>query len=153
MGPRSAEKKRVQRDLGFARPYALALSSQSLVARGNFQHDPPCFGYTNCSACAYSSLVRFSQYSSSSGLPATRQLSGSPVHLTFWGCYFRRRPAALFHLSHIAARLQRCKICSGGHIDLMFVSPDVSLPHVRDGTIKAYAATARSRLPAQLRPK
>jgi len=30
----------------------------------------------------------------------------------------------------------------------MFVSPDVSLPHVRDGTIKAYAATARSRLPA-----
>src|SRR5215470_11702705 len=63
------------------------------------------------------------------------------------------RPAALFHLSHIAARLQRCKICSGGHIDLMFVSPDVSLPHVRDGTIKAYAATARSRLPAQLRPK
>jgi tripartite-type tricarboxylate transporter receptor subunit TctC len=35
----------------------------------------------------------------------------------------------------------------GGHIDMMVVSPDASLPQVRVGKIEAYAITARSRLP------
>jgi tripartite-type tricarboxylate transporter receptor subunit TctC len=34
----------------------------------------------------------------------------------------------------------------GGHIDLMFDQPPNSLPHMRDGKIKAYAVTARARL-------
>jgi tripartite-type tricarboxylate transporter receptor subunit TctC len=34
----------------------------------------------------------------------------------------------------------------GGHIDLMFDQPPNSLPHVRDGSIKAYAVTAKRRL-------
>jgi tripartite-type tricarboxylate transporter receptor subunit TctC len=36
----------------------------------------------------------------------------------------------------------------GGRIDLMFVTPDVALPQLRAGRIKAYAVTARSRLAA-----
>jgi tripartite-type tricarboxylate transporter receptor subunit TctC len=34
----------------------------------------------------------------------------------------------------------------GGHIDLMFDQPPNSLPHMRDGKIKAYAVTAKARL-------
>ena len=34
----------------------------------------------------------------------------------------------------------------GGHVDLMFDQPPNSLPQVRDGNIKAYAVTAKSRL-------
>src|SRR5262245_43288641 len=33
-----------------------------------------------------------------------------------------------------------------GHIDLMCVAPNISLPHVRAGSIKAYAVMAKSRL-------
>jgi tripartite-type tricarboxylate transporter receptor subunit TctC len=36
----------------------------------------------------------------------------------------------------------------GGRIDFMFVTPDVALPHVRAGTIKALAVTGRTRLAA-----
>jgi Tripartite tricarboxylate transporter family receptor len=34
----------------------------------------------------------------------------------------------------------------GGHVDLMFDQPPNSLPHVRDGNIKAYAVTGKVRL-------
>jgi tripartite-type tricarboxylate transporter receptor subunit TctC len=34
----------------------------------------------------------------------------------------------------------------GGHIELMFDQASNALPHVRDGNIKAYAVTAKSRL-------
>src|SRR5215470_15023487 len=34
----------------------------------------------------------------------------------------------------------------GGHIDLMFVAPNIALEHVRAGRIKAYAVTAKKRL-------
>jgi tripartite-type tricarboxylate transporter receptor subunit TctC len=35
-----------------------------------------------------------------------------------------------------------------GHIDMLFMSPDVVLPHVRAGKVKAYAVTGKKRLPA-----
>jgi tripartite-type tricarboxylate transporter receptor subunit TctC len=34
----------------------------------------------------------------------------------------------------------------GGYVDLMFDQPPNSLPHVRNGNIKAYAVTAKNRL-------
>ena len=69
---------------------------------------------------------------------------GSPAHVS--GAYFQRASGTTFQFVHYRGAAPSMQDLIGGHIDLMFDQPPNSLPHVRDGNIKAYAVTAKARL-------
>src|SRR5262249_15395393 len=69
---------------------------------------------------------------------------GSPSHVS--GAYFQRATSTTFQFAQYRGAAPAMQDLVGGHVDLMFDQPPNSLPHVRDGNIKAYAVTAKSRL-------
>jgi len=69
---------------------------------------------------------------------------GSPSHVS--GAYFQRATGTTFQFAQYRGAAPAMQDLVGGHVDLMFDQPPNSLPHVRDGNIKAYAVTARRRL-------
>jgi tripartite-type tricarboxylate transporter receptor subunit TctC len=71
---------------------------------------------------------------------------GSPSHVS--GEYFRRATGTTFRVVQYRGAAPAMQDLVGGHIDLLFDQPPNSLPHVRSGSIKAYAVTAKARLPS-----
>src|SRR5262245_7633949 len=69
---------------------------------------------------------------------------GSPSHVI--GAYFQRATGTTFQFAQYRGAAPAMQDLVGGHVDLMFDQPPNSLPHVRDGNIKAYAVTAKARL-------
>jgi len=69
---------------------------------------------------------------------------GSPSHVS--GVYFQRASGTTFQFAQYRGAAPAMQDLVGGHVDLMFDQPPNSLPQVRDGNIKAYAVTAKSRL-------
>jgi tripartite-type tricarboxylate transporter receptor subunit TctC len=69
---------------------------------------------------------------------------GSPSHVS--GAYFQRATSTTFQFAQYRGAAPAMQDLVGGHVDLMFDQPPNSLPHVRDGNIKAYAVTAKVRL-------
>jgi tripartite-type tricarboxylate transporter receptor subunit TctC len=69
---------------------------------------------------------------------------GSPAHVS--GAYFQRSTGTTFQFAQYRGAAPAMQDLVGGHIDLMFDQPPNSLPHMRDGKIKAYAVTAKVRL-------
>ena len=69
---------------------------------------------------------------------------GSPAHVS--GVYFQRASGTTFQFAQYRGAAPAMQDLVGGHVDLMFDQPPNSLPHVRDGNIKAYAVTAKARL-------
>ena len=69
---------------------------------------------------------------------------GSPSHVS--GVYFQSASGTAFQFAQYRGAAPAMQDLLGGHVDLMFDQPPNSLPHVRDGSIKAYAVTAKSRL-------
>jgi tripartite-type tricarboxylate transporter receptor subunit TctC len=69
---------------------------------------------------------------------------GSPSHVS--GAYFQRATGTTFQFAQYRGAAPAMQDLVGGHVDLMFDQPPNSLPHVRDGNIKAYAVTGKSRL-------
>jgi tripartite-type tricarboxylate transporter receptor subunit TctC len=62
------------------------------------------------------------------------------------GAYFQRATDTTFQFAQYRGAAPAMQDLVGGHVDLMFDQPPNSLPHVRDGNIKAYAVTAKVRL-------
>jgi tripartite-type tricarboxylate transporter receptor subunit TctC len=71
---------------------------------------------------------------------------GSPPHIG--GVLFQNLSGAPFQFVHYRGASQVAQDLVAGQIDMAIDSPTTSLPQVRAGFIKAYAVTARSRLPA-----
>jgi tripartite-type tricarboxylate transporter receptor subunit TctC len=71
---------------------------------------------------------------------------GSPPHIG--GVLFQNLSGAPFQFVHYRGASQVVQDLVGGQIDIAVDSPTTSLPQVRAGLIKAYAVTAKSRLPA-----
>jgi tripartite-type tricarboxylate transporter receptor subunit TctC len=71
---------------------------------------------------------------------------GSPAHVT--GLLFQKLTGTRFLFANYRSAGQAMQDLIAGHIDLMFVAPNIALEHVRAGSIKAYAVTDRSRLAA-----
>ena len=69
---------------------------------------------------------------------------GSPAHVS--GAYFQRSTGTAFQFAQYRGAAPAMQDLIGGHVDLMFDQPPNSLPHMRDGNIKAYAVTAKVRL-------
>jgi len=69
---------------------------------------------------------------------------GSPSHVS--GVYFQRATGTTFQFAQYRGAAPAMQDLVGGHIDLMFDQAPNSLPHVRDGNIKAYATTGKARL-------
>jgi tripartite-type tricarboxylate transporter receptor subunit TctC len=69
---------------------------------------------------------------------------GSPAHLA--GILFQKLTGTRFQSVTYRSAGQAMQDMIAGHIDLMCVVPNISLPHVRAGSIKAYAVMAKSRL-------
>jgi tripartite-type tricarboxylate transporter receptor subunit TctC len=69
---------------------------------------------------------------------------GSPAHLA--GILFQNQTEARFQFANYRSVGQAMQDLIGGHIDLMFVAPNIALEQVRAGSIKAYAVTAKKRL-------
>jgi tripartite-type tricarboxylate transporter receptor subunit TctC len=69
---------------------------------------------------------------------------GSPAHLA--GILFQKQTEGRFQFANYRSVSQAMQDLVGGHIDLMFVAPNIALEHVRAGRIKAYAVTAKKRL-------
>jgi tripartite-type tricarboxylate transporter receptor subunit TctC len=69
---------------------------------------------------------------------------GSPSHVS--GAYFQRATGTTFQFAQYRGAAPAMQDLVGGHVDLMFDQPPNSLPHVRDGNIKAYAVTGKARL-------
>jgi tripartite-type tricarboxylate transporter receptor subunit TctC len=69
---------------------------------------------------------------------------GSPSHVS--GAYFQRATGTTFQFAQYRGAAPAMQDLVGGHVDLMFDQPPNSLPHVRDGSIKAYAVTGKARL-------
>ena len=69
---------------------------------------------------------------------------GSPAHVS--GAYFQSASGTTFQFAQYRGAAPAMQDLVGGHVDLMFDQPPNSLPHVRDGNIKAYAVTAKVRL-------
>jgi len=72
--------------------------------------------------------------------------AGSPPHVG--AVLFQNLTDTRFQFVHYRGAAPAAQDLVAGQIDLMFDSPVTSLPQVRAGSIKAYAVTARSRLPA-----
>jgi tripartite-type tricarboxylate transporter receptor subunit TctC len=64
------------------------------------------------------------------------------------GILFQRETSTRFGLVPYRGTAVAINDLVAGHIDMMIDAPNNTLPHVRAGTIKAYAVTANSRLPA-----
>ena len=60
---------------------------------------------------------------------------GSPSHVS--GAYFQRATGTTFQFAQYRGAAPAMQDLVGGHVDLMFDQPPNSLPHVRDGNIKA----------------
>jgi tripartite-type tricarboxylate transporter receptor subunit TctC len=71
---------------------------------------------------------------------------GSPAHVT--GAFFQSVTGTRFAFVPYRGAAPAMQDLIGGHVDLMFDQASNSLPHVRDGTIKAYAVTTNKRLAA-----
>jgi tripartite-type tricarboxylate transporter receptor subunit TctC len=69
---------------------------------------------------------------------------GSPSHVS--GAYFQTATGTTFQFAQYRGAAPAMQDLIGGHVDLMFDQPPNSLPHVRDGNIKAYAVTGKVRL-------
>ncbi len=69
---------------------------------------------------------------------------GSPAHIA--GAYFQRASGTTFQFAPYRGAAPAMQNLVGGHIDLMFDQASNALPHVRNGSIKAYAVTAKVRL-------
>jgi tripartite-type tricarboxylate transporter receptor subunit TctC len=69
---------------------------------------------------------------------------GSPSHVS--GAYFQNATGTTFQFAQYRGAAPAMQDLVGGHVDLMFDQPPNSLPHVRDGNIKAYAVTGKVRL-------
>jgi tripartite-type tricarboxylate transporter receptor subunit TctC len=71
---------------------------------------------------------------------------GSPPHIG--GVLFQNLAGAPFQFVHYRGAAPVAQDLVAGQIDMAIDSPTTSLPQVRAGFIKAYAVTAKSRLPA-----
>ena len=71
---------------------------------------------------------------------------GSPAHVS--GAFFQSVTGTRFAFVPYRGAAPAMQDLIGGQIDLMFDQASNSLPHVRDGQIKAYAITANARLAA-----
>jgi tripartite-type tricarboxylate transporter receptor subunit TctC len=71
---------------------------------------------------------------------------GSPPHIG--GLLFQNLSGAPFQFVHYRGASQVAQDLVAGQIDMAIDSPTTSLPQVRAGFVKAYAVTAKSRLPA-----
>src|SRR5262245_65403200 len=69
---------------------------------------------------------------------------GSPAHLA--GILFQKQTEARFQFANYRSVGQAMQDLIGGHIDLMFVAPNIALAQVRAGSIRAYAVTDKKRL-------
>ena len=69
---------------------------------------------------------------------------GSPAHIT--GAFFQSTTGTRFAFVPYRGAAPAMQDLIGGQVDLMFDQASNSLPHVRDGKIKAYAVTAKTRL-------
>jgi tripartite-type tricarboxylate transporter receptor subunit TctC len=69
---------------------------------------------------------------------------GSPAHVS--GAFFQRASGTSFQFAHYRGAAPAVQDLVGGHIDLMFDQASNALAHVRNGSIKAFAVTARTRL-------
>jgi tripartite-type tricarboxylate transporter receptor subunit TctC len=72
--------------------------------------------------------------------------TGGVPHLA--GMLFQKQTGTRFRLVPYRGTAIGINDLVAGHIDLMIDAANNTLPHVRAGTIKAYAVTAKSRLPA-----
>jgi tripartite-type tricarboxylate transporter receptor subunit TctC len=71
---------------------------------------------------------------------------GSPAHVA--GILFQKQTGTRFQFANYRSAGQAMQDMIAGHIDLMFVAPNIALEHARAGTIKAYAVTDKRRLAA-----
>jgi len=71
---------------------------------------------------------------------------GSPAHVT--GVFFQSVTGTRFAFVPYRGAAPAMQDLIGGQVDLMFDQASNSLPHVRNGNIKAYAVTASTRLAA-----
>ena len=71
---------------------------------------------------------------------------GSPAHVA--GLLFQKQTGTRFQFANYRSAGQAMQDMIAGHIDLMFVAPNIALEHVRAGSIKAYAVTDKNRLAA-----
>ena len=71
---------------------------------------------------------------------------GSPAHV--FGILFQKQTSTRFQYVTYRSAAQAMQDMIAGHIDLMFVNPNIALEHVRAGSIKAYAVTAKNRMAA-----
>jgi tripartite-type tricarboxylate transporter receptor subunit TctC len=67
---------------------------------------------------------------------------GSPAHVA--GILFQKQTGTRFQFVTYRSAGQAMQDMIAGHIDLMFVNPNIALEHVRAGSIKAYAVTAKT---------
>ncbi len=72
--------------------------------------------------------------------------SGSPAHV--FGILFQKQTSTRFQYVTYRSAAQAMQDMIAGHIDLMFVNPNIALEHVHAGSIKAYAVTAKNRMAA-----
>jgi len=71
---------------------------------------------------------------------------GSPAHVT--GLLFQKLTGTRFLFANYRSAGQAMQDLIAGHIDLMFVAPNIALEHVRAGSIKVFAVTDKIRLTA-----
>lgn len=72
--------------------------------------------------------------------------AGSAAHVS--GAYFQKATGTKFQFVPYRGAAPAMRDLIAGQIDLMFDQASNSLPHVRAGAIRAYAVTAKSRLPS-----
>ncbi len=71
---------------------------------------------------------------------------GSPPHIA--GVLFQQITSTRFQFVHYRGGAPMLQDLVAGHIDIDADAPVTALPHVRAGNIKAFAVTARNRLPS-----
>jgi tripartite-type tricarboxylate transporter receptor subunit TctC len=69
---------------------------------------------------------------------------GSPPHIA--GAFFETLTQTKFRFVHYRGGAPAMQDLLGGQIDLLIPQPPIALPLVREGKIKAYAVTAKSRM-------
>jgi tripartite-type tricarboxylate transporter receptor subunit TctC len=72
--------------------------------------------------------------------------SGTPMHVA--GVLFRKETGTSFQFVTYRGLAPAMQDLVAGQIDFMFDNPITTLPQVRAGAVKAYAVTAKSRLPS-----
>jgi tripartite-type tricarboxylate transporter receptor subunit TctC len=115
-------------------PVALhATSSQLIIARGSMPADD---------LAGLIAWLKANPDKASAGTGGT----GSPQHVG--GVFFQNATGTRFQLVPYRGAAPAMQDLLAGQIDLMIDPPTNSLPHVRRGSIKAYAVTGPSRLPS-----